>query len=201
MSKWLVSVLIAMVLAVGGAQAAGDIEVGKTKSAVCMACHGPDGNSPNPMWPKLAGQHPSYLEKQLHDLKSGARTDPMMAPIVAPLNDEDMENLAAYYSSLPLTPGAAAADQVALGEKIYRAGNAATGLPACMSCHGPNGMGVPEANYPRISGQHGAYMEKALKDFRGGARANDVNKMMRDVAAKMSDADIAAVASYLQGLH
>jgi len=201
MSKWLVSVSIAMVLAAGSVQAAGDAEAGKTKSAVCMACHGPDGNSANPIWPKLAGQHPSYIKKQLHDLKDGKRTDPMMSPMAAPLTDEDIENLAAYFSSQAQTPGAAAAEHVADGEKIYRAGNPATALPACMACHGPTGMGVPEANYPRISGQQGPYMEKALKDFRSGARANDPNKMMRDVASKMSDREIAEVVSYLQGLH
>jgi cytochrome c553 len=201
MSKWLVSVSIAMMLAAGGVQAAGDVEAGKAKSAVCMACHGPDGNSPNPIWPKLAGQHPSYIKKQLHDFKGGARTDPLMAPMAAPLSEGEMDDLAAYFSSQTQTVGVAAADKVALGEKIFRAGNVTTGVAACMGCHGPSGMGVPEANYPRISGQHGAYLEKSLKDFRAGTRSNDANKMMQDIAGKMTDEEIAAVASYIQGLH
>lgn len=201
MSKWLVSVSIAMAMAVGGVQAAGDVEAGKARSALCMACHGPDGNSVNPIWPSIAGQHASYTKKQLQEFKGGARNDPMMAPMAAPLSDEDMDNLAAYYASQSIKPGTAAADKVVLGEKIFRAGNVATGLPACMGCHGPSGMGVPEANYPRVSGQHGAYTEKTLKDFRAGTRSNDANKMMQEIAAKMSDGEIAAVASYMQGLH
>ncbi len=200
MNKWLVSVSITLAMAVTGVQAAGDAAAGKEKSVTCMACHGPDGNSPNPIWPKLAGQHSSYIRKQLHDFKSGARKNDLMAPMVAPLNDQDVENLAAYFSSQTQNSGTAAKDQVTLGEQLYRAGNASSGVAACMACHGPDGVGNPSALFPRISGQHAAYLEQTLKDFRSAARANDANAMMQGVAAKMTDAEIAAVAQYIQGL-
>ncbi|MES9876298.1 MAG: c-type cytochrome [Candidatus Sedimenticola sp. PURPLELP] len=206
MNKWLVSVSIALALATGGVHAAGgDAAAGKTKSALCMACHGPDGNSPTPAgpgatWPKLAGQHAGYLAKQMADFKSQARMDPIMMGMVAALSEQDMADLAAYYSSQNQSTGTADADQVEAGEKMFRAGNTETGVAACMACHGPAGLGNPAANFPRISGQHAAYTEKALKDFRSGARANDVGKMMQGVAAKMSDEEISAVSQYIQGL-
>ncbi len=201
MNKWLVSISVVLALGATAVQAAGDAAAGKTKSAVCVACHGPDGNSPaNPVWPKLAGQHPSYLVKQLTELKSGARKDQTMSPMAAPLSDQDMQDLAAYFSSQTQNPGTAAADKVAQGEKLYRAGNKATGVAACMACHGPSGIGNGPARFPRISGQHAPYVEKALKDFRSGTRSNDLNGMMRDVAKKLSDDEIAAVAQYVQGL-
>ncbi|PLY17263.1 MAG: cytochrome c4 [Sedimenticola sp.] len=201
MNKWLVSVSIVLALTVNGVQAAGDAEAGKTKSATCLACHGPDGNSPNPIWPKLAGQHPAYIIKQLTDFKAGARKNDLMSPMATPLTDQDVLDLAAYFSSQSQSTGTAAADQVELGEQMYRAGNTTTGVAACMACHGPTGIGNPAANFPRISGQHAAYLEKALKDFRSGERNNDTAKMMQGVAAQMTDAEIAAVAQYVQGLH
>ncbi|WP_260291810.1 c-type cytochrome [Sedimenticola hydrogenitrophicus] len=200
MNKWLVSVSILLAMAVGSAQAAGDAEAGKTKSATCLACHGVDGNSPNPAWPKLAGQHPSYIKKQLREFKGGVRKNDLMSPMAMPLTEQDMDNLAAYFSSQDQTPGSAAADKVELGETIYRGGNAATDVAACMACHGPSGMGNPAAKFPRISGQHAAYLEKMLKDFRSGDRSNDNAKMMRNVVARMTDKEIAAVAQYVQGL-
>ncbi len=199
MKKQLVTLIAALAIT-GVVQAAGDAEAGKTKSATCMACHAADGNSVNPIWPKLAGQHAAYIVGQLNDLKSGARKDPLMSPMAAPLSDQDMADLAAYFSSQQMSEGTAAADQVNMGQKIFRAGNAASGVTACMACHGPKGTGNAAANFPRISGQHAAYLEKALKDFRSGTRANDPNGMMRNIAAKMTDAEIAAVAQYVQGL-
>ena len=202
MNKWLITASIALALSVAGVQAAGNAEAGKTKSAACAACHGPDGNSPiNPVWPKLAGQHPGYIEKQLSDFKSGNRKDPTMSGMAAPLSEEDMADLAAYFSSQTKQGGAAAPDQVAAGEKLYRAGNADTGVAACMACHGPAGSGNPAANFPALSGQHASYVEKALKDFRAGTRTNDPNNMMQGVAERMTDAEVAAVAQYIQGLH
>ncbi len=201
MGKWLVTVSIVMVLASGMAQAAGDAAAGKAKSATCLACHGPDGNSPNPIWPKLAGQHSVYILKQLQAFKSGERKNDLMSPMAMPLADADMENLAAYFSGQKQTAGTAAADKVELGEKIYRSGNAANGVAPCIGCHGPSGLGNPAAQFPRISGQHAAYAEKALKDFRGQQRTNDTQEMMQGATAKMSDAEIAAVAQYIQGLH
>ena len=201
MNKWLLTVSIALAMSATGIQAAGNAEAGQTKSVACAACHGPNGNSPvNPIWPKLAGQHTKYTEKQLKDFKSGARQDPTMIGMVAPLNDQDMADLAAYFATKSKDSGAAAADKAAAGEKIYRAGNASTGVAACMACHGPAGSGNPQANFPSLAGQHAAYTEKALKDFRSGGRENDMNQMMRGVAARLTDTEIAAVAQYIQGL-
>ena len=200
MDKWLVSVSIALAMATAGVQAAGDAAAGKTKSATCMACHGADGNSANPEWPKLAGQHPNYIVAQLQHFKGGTRKNDLMSPMAAPLSEQDMQDLAAYFSSQQQNAGTAAADQVPLGEKIYRAGNANSKVPACMACHGPTGIGNAPANFPRISGQHASYIAKALKDFRSGTRTNDPAKMMRGVAGNMTDAEIAAVAQYVQGL-
>jgi cytochrome c553 len=200
MNKWLVSVSIVLAMVVSNAQAAGDAAAGKAKSGTCLACHGADGNSANAVWPKLAGQHPSYIKKQLQEFKAGARKNDLMSPMAMPLSDQDMDDLAAYFSSQTQSPGAAAADQVELGTKIYRAGNVATNVAACMACHGPSGNGNPGAKFPRISGQHAAYIEKTLKDFRSGDRANDNAKMMQNVVSRMTDKEIAAVAQYLQGL-
>jgi len=200
MNKWLVSLSIGLVMATAGVQAAGDAAAGKAKSATCLACHGADGNSPNPVWPKLAGQHPSYILTQLKHFKAGTRKNDLMSPMAAPLSDQDMADLAAYFSSQKQSEGTAAADMVETGEKIFRAGNSSSKVAACMACHGPTGIGNAPANFPRISGQHAAYVEKALKDFRAGTRDNDPNKMMRDVAANMTDAEIMAVSQYVQGL-
>ena len=202
MSKWLVTVSMAMMLAVSGAQAAGDAEAGKAKSVTCLACHGPEGNSVNPVWPKLAGQHASYIKKQLTDFRSDKRADPLMTTQAKILQSEqDIDDLAAYFSAQTQSGGSAAPDAVKNGEKLYRAGDSARGIAACMACHGPAGDGNPAANFPRIAGQHAAYVEKALKDFRDGKRTNDPQRMMQGVADKMSDADIKAVAQYVQGLH
>jgi cytochrome c553 len=194
-----VSLITASVVA-GPVLAAGEVAAGQTKSAVCAACHGADGNSPNPIWPKLAGQHSSYLYKQIMDFKSGARQNELMAPMAAPLSDQDAADLAAYFSAQKQTPGTAAADMVAPGEAIFRGGNMATGVPACAGCHGPTGAGNPQAKFPRISGQHADYVAKALQDYRSGSRSNDVNAMMRGVTAHMTDSEIEAVAQYVQGL-
>lgn len=201
MNRLLISVSVALALTASVSFAAGNAENGQTKSAACAACHGPDGNSPvNPMWPKLSGQHPKYIEKQLMDFKSGSRSDPTMAGMAAPLSDQDIADLAAYFSSQNRMGGLAAADKVHAGEQIYRAGNQTTGVAACMACHGPAGSGNPLANFPSLAGQHAAYVEKALKDFRAGTRANDTNQMMQGVAGLMTDQEITAVAQYIQGL-
>jgi len=201
MNKWLVSVPVVMALAAGAAQAAGDPEAGKQKAAPCAACHGMDGNSPNPIWPKLAGQHPSYIEKQIHDFKTGERKDPLMTPQAALLpTDQDVADVAAFFAAQTQSTGIAKAEAVELGGALYRGGNMASGVAACSGCHGPAGMGNPLANFPRISGQHADYIAKSLKDFRDGNRANDVNSMMRGVAARMTDEEIAAVSQFIQGL-
>lgn len=196
----LIASFVAMAVS-GFAQAAGDAAAGKTKSAACAACHGADGNSgANPLWPKLAGLHPKYIKKQLHDFKAAKRKDATMAPMAAPLKEQDIEDLAAYFSSQTRTIGEAAADKVQLGQSLYRAGSS-NGAPACTGCHGPAGGGNGAANFPGISGQSAAYVAKQLKDFRSGARSNDMNSMMAGVAAKLNDKEIDALSQYVQGLH
>jgi cytochrome c553 len=172
---------------------------------VCIACHSSDGNSVAPANPKIAGQFPEYLHKQLvnfktQDGKKAERENPVMAGIVAPLSPDDLKNLAAFYSTQKLKP-AAAKDKAlaAAGQKLWRGGNAATGVPACAGCHGPDGSGMP-AQYPRIAGQFAEYIEAQLKLFQGGQRANDQNGMMRGVAARMTEKEMKAVAEYAAGL-
>ncbi len=202
MKKLVLAALLALGVA-GVAQAAGDAAAGQAKAAVCAACHGMDGNSPaNPVWPKLAGQHVDYITKQIADFKAGARTDATMTAMAMPLSDQDAADLAAYFSGQTVSIGSAAdADKAAAGQKIYQGGIAGKGVSACMACHGPSGAGNPGAKFPSLKGQHGAYVAKALKDFRSGTRTNDAAKMMQSIAAKMSDAEIEAVATYINGLH
>jgi len=199
--KHLLIVSIAGLALLGTAHAAGDAEAGKTKSAMCAACHGPDGNSIAPNFPKLAGQSAEYIVKQLSDYKSGERTDATMNGMTAALSEQDMADLAAFYASLKPAIGKAAEDKVELGETLYRAGNSASGVSACAACHGPAGGGNPMAKFPAVSGQYADYTVAQLKNFRSGARANDAGSMMRMVAKKMTDAEIEAVAQYIQGLN
>lgn len=172
---------------------------------VCAACHAADGNSAIPVNPSLAGQHPEYTYKQLVNFKPqggkpAERNNAVMAGMVANLSDDDMKNLAAYFASQKAKPGVARdANLVKQGEAIYRGGVAAKGVPACASCHSPNGAGMP-AQFPRLAGQHADYTSGQLKAFRVGQRANDAAQMMRGVAAKMSDQEIAAVSEYIAGL-
>jgi len=181
--------------------AEGSVSAGKTKSASCAACHGVDGNSPSPMFPKLAGQGEAYLLKQLQNFKSGERQNAVMAPMVAALTEQDMADLAAYFASKKTSPGAVSEDLLNAGQTLYRAGNKETGVPACMACHGPTGAGVPAAKWPALSGQYPDYIEAQLKAFASGERNNDPNNMMRDIASKLSADEIKAVSSYVSGLH
>ncbi len=170
-------------------------------TTVCVACHNADGNSTAPANPKLAGQHPEYITKQLADFKSGERKSAIMAGMVAALTPEDMKNLGAYFAQNKVTPGSAQnKDLIALGQKIYRGGNQASGVPACASCHGPNGAGIP-VQFPALHGQHGEYTLAELKKFRSGERSNDAAKMMRVIVSKMTDQEMAAVAEYISGLN
>ena len=180
-----------------------DAAKGQAKSATCVACHGADGNSTNPEWPKLAGQHPAYIVKQLKDFKQGkTRSNALMTGMVAPLSDDDMANLAAYYSSQSASPGFAGKQaDVKLGERLYRGGNALSGVPACMSCHGPDGAGDPKAGFPLLAGQHAKYIDTQLQTFRMETRSNDKQSMMRDIALKLTPKEMAAVAAYINGLH
>jgi cytochrome c553 len=177
----------------------------QTAEQVCAACHLADGNSTNPQYPKLAGQHQEYLLKQLRNFKSVAgkpveRNNAVMLGMATPLTDDDMKGLAVYFSQQKLKPDAAKnKETLMLGQKLWRAGDASKGLPACAGCHGPNGLGIP-AQYPRLQGQFAEYVEAQLKSFRLGERANDPNGMMRAVASRMTDAEIKAVADYTAGL-
>jgi len=202
MKKMLLTVVLGMTLTMSASvMAAGNAAAGKTKSAMCAACHGADGNSPTNMFPKLAGQGEAYLVKQLTEFKSGVRSNAVMAPMVASLNEQDMADLAAYFSGQTIAPGAVPEDLLEAGQKIYRAGNKESGVPACMACHGPTGAGVPAAKWPALSGQHSAYVEAQLKTFADGTRSNDPNSMMRDIASKMTADEMKAVAAYVAGLH
>ena len=194
------SLLISMVFA--PAQAAGDPEAGKAMSASCAACHGADGNSINPEWPKLGGQHAGYIIQQLLYFADGERDNATMKGMAAGLSDEDRQDLAAYYSIQKVTYGAADPELVELGERIYRGGNSESGVASCMGCHGPNGAGNPGANYPALRGQHAKYVENQLHGFAEGNRVNENSiKMMQIIASRMTNREIRAVASYIQGLH
>lgn len=183
------------------AMAAGSASAGKSKAAVCAACHGADGNSPSSMFPKLAGQGEAYLVKQMIEFKSGVRENAIMAPMVAALSEQDMADLAAFYASNKVTEGGTAEELVEAGQAIYRGGNKETGVPACMACHGPTGAGMPAAKWPALSGQHAAYIEAQLNAFADGVRSNDPNDMMRDIVSKMTSDEIKAVSAYASGLH
>lgn len=182
----------------------GSPEAGQAKSATCAACHGPGGNSASPDFPKLAGQNSAFIYRSLQALKSGHRQAPVMNPMAAPLSDQDMKDLAAYFASQPAQPGVASPDSVKVAEPLFRAGDARRGLPACAGCHGPQGHGNAGAGYPRIGGQHAKYVAAMLRRYRdksGMAEEQTQTTMMSAVAAKLNDAEIDALASYVNGLH
>ena len=167
---------------------------------VCAACHAIDGNSAITVNPKLAGQHPEYLYKQLTNFKSGERANAVMSGMAGMLSDADMHAVAEYFSKQTLNLGQAKTNGAgSLGEKIYRAGIQANNVPACAACHGPSGDGLP-VKYPRLGGQHSEYVLNQLRQFRLGTRANDEAKVMRTIAAKLTDQEMEAVADYIQGL-
>lgn len=201
MNKLLVSLLLTLGIS-GLAQAAGDAAAGQTKVAVCAGCHGADGNSVAPNFPKLAGQGERYLLKQLNDIKSGNRQVVEMTGILTNVSDEDMADIAAYFSSQSMSVGATDPVKLAAGQALYRGGKLNEGMPACIGCHSPNGAGNAAAGFPRLGGQHAQYVAKQLTDFREGNRTNDGDTMpMRAIAAKLSNKDIDAISSYIQGLH
>ncbi|NLR76507.1 c-type cytochrome [Leeia aquatica] len=207
----LVALLLATVLATAASAEASKADPAKGQkiaSTVCAACHAADGNSTVPANPRLAGQPADYLVKQLQAFKAPVdpkkpesyRDNATMRGMVANLSEEDMRNVAAYFESQKAKFGVTDTKLRAQGEKIYRGGIASKGVPACMACHGPTGAGMP-SQFPRLGGQHPAYVEAQMKAFRDGKRANDPAKMMRSVAAKLSDDDIKAVAAFVAGLH
>lgn len=187
----------------------GSIDNGRDKAATCSACHGQEGKSANPLWPNIAGQSATYVVTQLTAFRDGAsdpgkakRYDPLMSPQSMALSDEDIRDLAVYFESLP-APAQAVADPstVARAEALYRGGDTANGTAACLACHGPTGRGNPAASYPALNGQHAVYTAKQLKDYASGARKSDgTTRVMRDIASRLSQDDINALASYVQGL-
>ncbi|MFL9814076.1 cytochrome c4 [Stutzerimonas sp. VN223-3] len=210
MNKVLVSLLLTLGIT-GMAHAAGNAEAGQEKVAVCGACHGADGNSAAPNFPKLAGQGERYLFKQLQDIKAGSsptaepgvgRKVLEMTGILDPFSDQDLADIAAYFASQKMTVGMADPALVAQGEKLFRGGKLDLGMPACTGCHAPNGVGNDLAGFPQLGGQHAAYTAKQLTNFREGNRTNDGDAMiMRTIASKLSNKDIEALSSYIQGLH
>ena len=181
----------------------GSAEAGKAKSVTCAACHGPDGNSVTPEWPSLAGQHPSYIVRQLQAFKSGERQDAAMRGFASTLSDQDMLDIAAYFSEQTMRPKGADPALVGLGQQIYRGGVPERSIPACIACHGPTGMGNPPASFPRVSGQHASYVFNTLEAYASGDRRSDadLNQMMRNVTETLLEDEMKALASYMQGLH
>ncbi len=192
-----------LVLASGNAFAqTGNIDAGRDKTTTCSACHGPDGNSPAPDWPSLAGQHASYTAQQLRAFQTGERDEPTMTPFAIGLSEQDIADIAAYYEAQ--TPARRGADPelVPLGEMIYRSGIPERGVAACIACHGPAGRGNPLSAYPVVSGQHAAYTFNTLRLYAAGERRSDqaMGQVMRDIAAALREDEMRAVASYMQGL-
>lgn len=201
-SAWLGTALAALCLA--APSEAGDAAAGAQKAAVCMACHGANGTSVNPEWPNLAGQHEGYVAEQLAQFKAGARVNALMSPMAAALTEADMEDLGAHFARQ--TPAGLEADPSnwKAGEKLYRGGDLGVdgkrGLPACIACHGPQGKGNAPARYPALRAQHGVYAYNQLKAFADGTRKTPGNDIMQVIAKKLTDEEMRALASYLQGL-
>lgn len=201
-SRYLAAALaVALATVALPARAAGDAAAGQARAVTCAACHGVDGNSLNPEWPSLAGQHESYIVKQLQAFKSGARQNVLMSGQAMALSDQDMADIAAYFAGQK--PAAKAADPalVDVGQRLYRGGNRDAGVPACLACHGPDGLGNLTAAWPMVAGQQANYTAAQLAAYRSGERKTDGDtQIMRNVAARLTDDEIKAVASYIQGL-
>jgi len=204
MNKLFVSLLLALGICAASraADPVGDASAGQAKIAVCGACHGPDGNSLAPNFPKLAGQGERYLLKQLREIKDGKRVVVEMTGMLNTLTDQDLADISAYYARQKCSIGAASPDLVAQGEALFRGGRLDQGRPACTGCHSPDGTGNVQAGFPHLGGQHADYIKKQLTAFREGDRTNDGDtQVMRAIAAKLSTRDIEALAHYIQGLH
>lgn len=198
-----------------GPAQAGDAQAGANKAATCGACHGVDGNSADPQYPKLAGQHERYTARHLALFKSGERANPIMLGFAAPLSPQDMRDIGAHFASQKALPGTADETPIAtgpntgkkfyqVGERLWRGGDSARAIPACMACHGPSGQGNPGPAYPALAGQHAGYTALQLTAFRGGAilgRGENANSVMAGVSKYLTDEEIQALATYVQGLH
>ncbi len=182
------------------ALAAGSKEAGQAKAVTCSACHGMDGTSLSPEWPNLAGQHETYLVRQLGAFHAGERQNALMTPMALILSEQDMADVAAYFSAQAIRGGEADPAKVKLGQRVFRSGNVAGHVMACAGCHGPTGRGNGPASYPSIQGQHSVYVAAQLRAYKAGTRTTDPNQMMRNIAALLTEEEIDAVASYVQGL-
>jgi len=201
MKNWTYAAIAVFAWLASPAQAEGDAAAGQAKAAVCSACHGADGKAIQPAYPNLAGQHASYLTKQLTEYRDGGRVNALMSGQAANLSDQDILDLAAYYAQMPKIEGVANEETLQLGMDIYRGGITSAGVAACAACHGPAGQGNPAAVWPVLSGQNAQYTADQLRYFRSAERANDPNAMMRGVSKRMTDEEIEAVANYIAGLH
>jgi len=197
---WILAATISGAIVSNSALPAGTVEAGATKAVVCQACHGANGNSTNPEWPSLAGIGADYIAEQLKNFKDGKRTNPVMMPIVAGLSADDMADLGAFFDSLKNTGLEADPSYWQAGEKLYRGGDAARAIPACMACHGPTGSGNEPAMFPALRGQQAVYVTKQLNDYASGARTTGPNGIMETIAKRLSPEDIRNLASYLQGI-
>jgi cytochrome c553 len=203
MNKLLTVIVSAFIAAVAPQLilAQGDAAAGQAKSALCATCHGADGNSELAINPKLAGQNARYIVKQLMDYKSGARQDPTMSAMVLTLSEQDMQDIAAWYSSQTVTLQGADPEALELAELLYRAGNRELSVAACSACHSPTGQGNAPAGFPSLSGQHPEYTLQQLKSFRSGERQNDTSAMMRSTVERLTDKELEALAGYVSGLN
>lgn len=181
--------------------AAGDPQAGQAKAEVCASCHAADGNSSIAIYPKLAEQNARYLEQHIKAFRDGQRVDASMQPMVEGLSDQDVADLAAYYAAQSVQVGKADPELVEQGAMLYRFGMPNKAVPACAGCHGPAGNGNAPAGWPLLSGQHPDYVAKQLRSYASGERDTDPNAMMREIASRLSDDEIAAVAQYIAGLH
>jgi cytochrome c553 len=197
---WILATFFCGAIVNNAALPAGNVQTGATKAIVCQACHGANGNSTNPEWPSLAGVGADYIAEQLKNFKEGKRANPVMMPNAMSLSANDMADLGAYFDSLVNTGLEADPSYWQAGEKLYRGGDAARGIPACMACHGPTGRGNEPAKFPALGGQQSVYVSKQLNDYASGARNTGPNGIMQTIAKRLSPEDIRNLASYLQGL-
>lgn len=197
-NKWFGCVVASMTLA--GSASAGDAALGAQKAAVCSACHGMTGSSVNPEWPNIAGQGEAYIVAQLQGFQRNLRSNPLMTPMAVPLKEEDMKDLGAHFSQQTPSGLEAEPSNWKAGEKMYRGGDAARGIPACIACHGPQGRGNGPAKYPALRAQHAVYTYNQLKAFKDGTRKSASSDIMQVVTERMTDEEMRALASYVQGL-
>ena len=197
---WILAATISGAIVSNSALATGSVETGATKAVVCQACHGANGNSTNPEWPSLAGIGAYYIAEQLKNFKEGKRNNPVMMPNAMSLSADDMADLGAYFDSLTNTGLEADPSYWQAGEKLYRGGDAARAIPACMACHGPTGRGNEPAKFPALRGQQSVYVVKQLNDYASGARKTGPNDIMQTIAKRLSPDDMRNLASYLQGI-